>query len=321
MSRLAFNARGDGVVSFPRTLYETLNNGSTWKVLRFSKEILGASFIGESLWVLVGSCSAELRCSLEIAQSIDGGARFSSLRLVGSFTGLPQAKFESEPLGMGYFTNAWLNRANPSTAYVVVPTSVAVMPINRSLPSGFTGGLAYMFATTDGGATWLTRSVPCGQTGGGTLIGTAGAKTIWALCAGEPGAGSQPKQVDVSTDGGITWIIDATFQTSNTPSYPGDILELGYAMALDAFDPTSAILVSERAPLLRSDNSGKDWQPTGPTSWESLAQGGGALAESFGPSAATIWLASSESLAGVSSTHVWISADSGASWIEKTVVY
>lgn len=108
-------------------------------------------------------------------------------------------------------------------------------------------------ATTDGGRSWRTGRLPCGLnpplgfSPSSSPFAVSPDGTLWALCAGEPGAGSQLKSLYRSTDGGRTW------------QHEPDPETFGYAMDLTALSSTTAWRAGGRAPLYRTDDGGATW--------------------------------------------------------------
>src|SRR5262249_34822562 len=70
---------------------------------------------------------------------------------------------------------------------------------------------------------------------------------MWAVCASEPGAGQQPKELTVSTDGGKTWVSRGRLESG------------GYGLDVYPFSATMAWRTGARAELYRTTD-GTHWQ-------------------------------------------------------------
>jgi photosystem II stability/assembly factor-like uncharacterized protein len=100
--------------------------------------------------------------------------------------------------------------------------------------------------TADRGRSWQVRRSPCAVQEG-SVAGTADG-SYWLLCAGEPGAGQQPKQLYRSTDRGLTWQREPDPESS------------GYATELHAVNAKVAWRTGGRAPLLLTTDGGRTWR-------------------------------------------------------------
>ena len=120
------------------------------------------------------------------------------------------------------------------------------------------GGQPWLAITRDDGATWHKSQLPC-------TFGIAGLRspdgtTVWLLCGGGGGAGSGPKAVYVSSNGGTSWEERANNQ-SNPPV--GSISGAGYASSLAVTDRGIALIGSSRAGIIRSIDGGRSWNDVG----------------------------------------------------------
>jgi photosystem II stability/assembly factor-like uncharacterized protein len=115
---------------------------------------------------------------------------------------------------------------------------------------------AAWFATTDRGAHWTAFADPCAGTrfaasAWSTLAAAPGA--LWAACAGSPGAGQQPKELVVSTDGGHTW------------QHRGPLESSGYGTKISPISATVAWRSGDRADIFRTVDG---------TQWTDVAKAG-----------------------------------------------
>ena len=84
--------------------------------------------------------------------------------------------------------------------------------------------------------------------------------TVWLLCGGGGGAGTGPKAVYISSDGGVSWEERAN-DLSNPPV--GSISEAGYASSLAVTGGGIALIGSLRAGIIRSVDGGRSWHDVG----------------------------------------------------------
>jgi photosystem II stability/assembly factor-like uncharacterized protein len=121
------------------------------------------------------------------------------------------------------------------------------------MPQPGAAGPAGLWFTADGGRTWARRATPC--TGLAAALAAAPGGTLFAVCAGQPGAGQQGKTVARSADGGRTWTRPVSCGIGACPSQLGS----GYLGAIDATGPRTVYLVGDRSPLLASTDGGRRW--------------------------------------------------------------
>lgn len=163
-----------------------------------------------------------------------------------------------------------------------------------------------LIATDDGGATWRLLPNPCGVGFGGFPLATADGVHVWVVCASEPGAGEQLKDVYTTSDGGNTWVLRAE---TDLQGHRGQISVSGYVGLLALASSDTGFLTMARSDIYRSTDGGVTW-----------VRAGLGLGEGFFPA---LWF--------VDATHGWVSAwgntgategkvvlyrtvDAGASW-------
>src|SRR5262245_23970796 len=135
------------------------------------------------------------------------------------------------------------------------------------------GDGASWFLTSDGGAHWAVLADPCANTPyTGSFTNTMAAApdgSLWAVCAGQGGAGSQPKQLVTSADGGRNW------------RSRGDLESSGYATSVYPFSATVAWRTGGRADLYRTTDA-THWTTVAITG--DAAGGGSSFFTALGPS-------------------------------------
>jgi len=175
----------------------------------------------------------------------------------------------------------------PATSLVLGMQFVAASASTAYLFYGMmrASGFGYLL-TTDAGRTWSRHSLPCSGSIDPTPDGT-----LWLLCAFEPGAGNQQKQLYRSTDSGRTWHSEPPPETS------------GYASNLVSIDATTAWRFGGRAPIYRTTDGGQTWQ----VSLTSVFNTG-----TGGPAAFAAWDANTA--VAVFLDAVYRTSDGGRSW-------
>lgn len=115
-----------------------------------------------------------------------------------------------------------------------------------------------IYRTIDGGRSWRLLAQPScfGGLGGLSFVSSA---TGFADCGGEPGAGSQAKDLYETFDGGSTWQrIAASHVFGNAHGLP-DIPTGGYAGPLLFRSPAEGMMAADRAGIYLTRNRGKAW--------------------------------------------------------------
>jgi photosystem II stability/assembly factor-like uncharacterized protein len=117
-----------------------------------------------------------------------------------------------------------------------------------------------MYRTRDSGRTWRRLSGPCRV--GDHLIGPSfvNEETGYVVCGGQPGAGSQPKALWVTRDGGDTWTLRSAVDFMHRPNPHRAMPAEGYAMRLDFQTPQLGLMSAARAGIFRTDTGGLTWK-------------------------------------------------------------
>lgn len=254
---LAADGRGDGFFYNP-ALFVTHDGGKRWSGDSQAGTVLSVAVHGDSVWMLEADCAREESqssesCPLRLLESDDGGVSW-----VPAPTQPPGAAANGTGRGVteeGALGQTWLVRVGRSSAYVLS---------NPGPNPDLSPDDAPLWFTDDGGESWSMRQIPCGIEAESAVLSAAPDGTLFAVCAGEPGAGYQAKSTSVSTNGGLTWTVHSTCeaQTQNCTGVPVPPLDDGYLGALDAVSGTTAFLIGSRSALLTTQDGGADWQPT-----------------------------------------------------------
>jgi photosystem II stability/assembly factor-like uncharacterized protein len=156
-------------------LFFTRDGGATWRAERTSFPLTGpVAVAGTSTWVVGYPCTRG-DCAATI---------YTAGRVGGALRRLPvQPTTDGSVLLMRRPTPsvAWLLLAEPHDGVRLVTTS-------------------------DAGRSWATRPLPCpvGERFGQQLS-AVGARSLWLVCEGTPGAGTVPGAIYRTTDGARTW--------------------------------------------------------------------------------------------------------------------
>lgn len=109
------------------------------------------------------------------------------------------------------------------------------------------------WTTSDGGRTLAPLHTPCAVTPGVSIVlGRVSASLGFAVCAQEPAAGSQRKELFVTEDGGRSWRLRTGFERMPIGGYLGS---LSFSNARDG------LLTTDRGSgLLATDDGGRSWR-------------------------------------------------------------
>lgn len=217
-------------------IYESHDGGSTWHHV-FSSPVVALEPAGTAAWAIADCTITDPSHSCTLFTSPIGSDVWSRAAV-------------QPPIGIApYSAQGWV-----SVLLERAPHGVAFVTGGSAQP----GGQPWLAITRDDGATWRKAPLPC-------TFGVAGLRspdgtTVWLLCGGGGGAGSGPKAVYVSSDGGTSWQ-----ERSNNLSDPpvGSISGAGYASSLAVTDGGIALVSSLRAGIIRSVDGGRTWRDVG----------------------------------------------------------
>ena len=296
---LAFDDHGDGFLYGP-DLVVTHDGGKSWVQNSQPGTVLSVEALGSSVWMLETGCpstSSSATCPLRLLESPDGGRSWSAS------SAAPPGALGSPHLEAA-LGQTWLVRLSQLSAYLL--TSPASN--QQGLPDH-----APLWFTQDGGKSWVNRSIPCPIDGQSMVLSAAPTGALLAVCAGEPGAGSQAKSALRSTDGGATWTVQLScpFTGSADPSScASDPLDLGYLGGIDAVSAETVFLYGDRSSLLVSHDAGVQWQAVQPPIGDTSA---GTQQTIFFNGSNGVVLGEDGNNNDVST--LWSTSDGGAQWI------
>ncbi len=225
LPRVHVRFRGlDGWVFGPG-IYGTHNGGRTWR-LQDDRPTLSLETAGTSVWAVTGCIRAQL-CQPRLIESTAGSDHW--VDAPGQPPILPS-------------NDAFLERSGSATTFLVALTG----PKTFSLST-------HLFVTRNSGASWTSLTSPCQEL---RQLRSLDSVVVWALCTSQPGAGSQPKSVYVSQDGGRSWALRA--QTWY-PAAVGSLSIEGYATTLIVTSSSAALIGSERGGVSISSDQGRTW--------------------------------------------------------------
>ena len=256
---LAFDDHGDGFAYGPE-LFITHDYGATWIQLPQPGQVLSVEALGSSIWMVEAGCPISTNpqefCPLQLLESEDGG-----------FSWKPVAAPVGLSIDNGYSASSgqtWLLRVSQTAAYLS-----ANLPFNGP---GAGANDAPLWFTSDGGQTWSSRPIPCGFPAFTVALSAAQDGTLFAVCAGQPSAGSSLKSVLESANDGITWTVmlpcppASMASASSPPNCATSPLAGGYLGEIDAVSDSTVFLAGPRSPLLVTRDGGRNWAQVTATS-------------------------------------------------------
>jgi hypothetical protein len=289
-SFLAADGHGDAFFYGPG-LFVTHDGGRAWAGARQPGTVLALGTAGRSARMVRADCRPHGgTCPLRLLESANGGRTWgpspaqppgATLRAAGG-----------QPAQEG---QTWLVRTGRSAAYVL---------------SSPVRGVAPMWFTADGGATWSIRHLRCGPAG--VLSATLAAApdgTLLAVCAGQPGAGFQEKSAGRSADGGRSWTVFTPCPLARPACHRGMPLDLGYLGQIGAVSAGTVFLAGERSSLLVSTDGGRRWRAIRPL-----------LGDTSGGTSQVIFVSSRDGFVLGDDAHnnetptIWRTTDGGTRW-------
>ncbi len=206
-------------------IYGTHDGGRTWR-LQDQRPTLSLESAGSSVWAVTG-CIRSQPCAPHLIESSAGSDRWNDAPTQ------PPASASND---------AVLERAGATTTFL------AAMNGSKTFSES-----TQLLVTRNSGADWTELAAPCQDL---RQLRSLDGTLVWALCASQPGAGSQPKAVYVSLDGGRAWELRA--QTSY-PDAVGSLSIGGYAMTFVVTSASTGLIGSQRGGVSLSNDQGRNW--------------------------------------------------------------
>lgn len=239
--RMAVDDHGDAFV-YGKVLYATHDGGSRWRAVPEPGQVLDVEAVDSSVWMFVGQCKTP-SCFVVLMESTDGGTSWH--------------RSPVEPPILATTTDPRLVRVSTVSAYVLTVPRRNAFGEPDTVP---------MWFTPDGGRSWVQHDVSCPIDSSDVVMAAAPGGELFAVCAAEPAAGSQPKSVVVSTNRGATW---SSAGPCTTTILKGECtaksLILGYLGTLVSAAPTVVYLTGHRSPIYKTTNGGETWSRFGGT--------------------------------------------------------
>jgi len=230
---IRFATAQDGF-AFGPSLYSTHDGGQTWQnENRLVSEIAVA---GGAIWAVEQQQTMAL-----VERSIDAGRSW-------------------QPAPAQPAMNGW-------------PALVAISAQTAWLYALGNGLDLQLMATSDGGTTWHENKSPLGARCASLFLRAIAPEHLWFICVGPGATSMQTKQVYTSSDGGISWQL----QANNHPLGPttGQITIMGglYKPAnFVAASASSAFMVLDRGNMIMTVDSGHTWRDAIP--YDRVSAGG-----------------------------------------------
>lgn len=243
---------GDAFAYGPE-LFVQRSPAGMWRRSSQPGPVLAVSAVGRSVWMLLARCRGgsitPAGCRLRLLESVNGGRSWHAppSRPPGFVTTGSRAGPTTEPAA----GQTWLLRDGPSAGYVLAS------PVNqRGKPDS-----AAIWYTGDSGVTWSQRRLPCGIDAISDSVAQAPDGALVAVCAGQPGAGSQLKTTAISVNGGVSWTMHVGCLVRPGCQNP---LYNGYLAQIAATSARTAYLVGGRSSLLVTTDGGRRWRAVAP---------------------------------------------------------
>jgi photosystem II stability/assembly factor-like uncharacterized protein len=122
-------------------------------------------------------------------------------------------------------------------------------------------GAGPLYLTRDGGHTWVPAPSPCNEFDRAVGPSFVDERDGYLVCGHQPGAGSQGKDLHVTSDGGATWKLRSSVGIGEVRRGPGAMPSGGYASSI-AFDSRGVgFMTAVRGGIYRTDTGGSTWRP------------------------------------------------------------
>ncbi len=216
----------------PIGILRTNDGGLHWdKLLTISAQLVHLAVSADDAWLLVQTCAPDRSsagCTWDLRATSDGGDSWTVSTLPAGFA-------------------IEVSRPTVNDAWIVTS------------PAG--PGTSEIIATHDDGQTWRTLPSPENGAGFEERIFFRSASEGWLMLAGQPGAGSELKEIFSTMDGGETWVhVGGSLAPPTGDSAPtSPLFESGYLGPLVFSTDTGGWMASPRLGLMHSADGGASW--------------------------------------------------------------
>ena len=292
-SFLAADGHGDAFLYDPG-YYVSHDGGRRWAAARQPGTVLAVAAAGLSVWMLRADCPRHSgTCPLRLLESANGGRTWA--RSPAQPPGATVRDVGGQPAQEGAAGQTWLLRTGRSSAYVL------------SSPAR---GVAPMWFTADGGASWAERQVRCGPIGAiSATLAAAPDGSLLAVCAGQPSTGYQVKSAGRSADAGRSWAVRTPCPPARFICRRGMPLYSGYLAQIATVAAGTGFLVGARSPLLVTRDGGRHWLTVRPL----IGDGSGGTSQVIFVSPRDGFVLGEGARTGELPT-IWRTTDGGARW-------
>jgi len=218
--------------SGPAHVLVTQDGGLHWKeTYSLATDRAQLALAAGDAWIVASRCARQGLepqdpCRIDLLRSSDDGDNWTE-------TELPIRGF-----------NVRLSRPTPSDAWLVA-MDADVAPV--------------LMVTRDAGAAWTQLAAP--WSGGPSELFFRDAEQGWALVGGGPAAGSQPKEIFATRDGGQAWVhLAGSTSWRQAPPTSGSLTTGGYVGPMVFTSSTEGWMALARLGLLHSSDGGVTWQ-------------------------------------------------------------
>lgn len=223
VSQLVFANKNDGW-AYGNAIWQTTNGASSWKQISLGGPVFSLASSATEAYAVVGSCSP-------------GTKKCTAPTLKVERTAVGSNSWQKVPGVTGYGDLAML-AVSGQNAWVATPSK--------------SGAADLLWTTKNAGATWHSLPDVCYKPSQAAFLSglaSPGGRTLFELCAGNPGAGQEGKSLMVSTNGGSTAHLVYKLPTGGI--FQGIAATGGQKVFVSAASGASYIYYSS--------NSGKTW--------------------------------------------------------------